>query len=74
MRRREKFAAALRGIWRYYWIELPERMNLWVRRMHAPVDVGEPGKPHPYCLRCRTDWPCPEEIRLAGEQENRVLP
>jgi hypothetical protein len=62
MRRRE-VAAILREKWN----TLPERMNLWARRMHAPIDVGEPGKPHPYCLRCRTDWPCPEEIRLAGE-------
>jgi hypothetical protein len=32
---------------------------------HRPEDVGEPGAPRPYCLWCKTDWPCDEFVRLS---------
>jgi hypothetical protein len=65
---RTELAVVVSDIRRIY-RELPERVLAWVRRLHSPVDVGEPGHPRPVCPRCKTDWPCPEIIRLQGDDE-----
>ena len=31
---------------------------------HRPTDLTEGDTPHPYCLRCKTNWPCLELRRL----------
>ena len=38
-------------------------------QMHLPEDVGDPGAPRPYCLWCKTDWPCKSFSRLLDAKD-----
>lgn len=45
---------------------------MFLLRMHRPEDAGEEGTPHPYCLRCRTDWPCEEFNRISDARDKAL--
>lgn len=49
--------------------ELPTRMAIGVSRwglgFHQPNDVGEEGKPHPFCPTCKVDFPCDDFVKIS---------
>lgn len=50
----------------------PRRIWLALLQAHAPEDVGEPGTPRPYCLRCRSDWPCDAFTRISDARDKAL--
>lgn len=54
---------------------LPDLIADWCDRtvmdVHRMTDLGEPGAPEPWCLRCNAVWPCTPFVEASDRKATR---